>query len=269
VKPRRAVCLVSGGLDSAVAGTIAKCERYCLTVDYGQKHARELEAARQVAEALRAKEHKVVKIPLADFGGSALTTNDPVPKGRSAEEIANGIPPTYVPARNTVFLSLALAWAETLEADAIFIGAHAVDYSGYPDCRPEYIEAFQGVAKLATKRAVEGKPPKIFAPLISWDKSRIIETGFDLRAPLAKTWSCYEEGPSPCGACDACQIRERAFMAVGRKDPALDGAAAMPSAAPKPAPEPKSASRAVTKSKAAGRKPAKAKAKPKRAKKAR
>lgn len=220
---RRAVVLISGGLDSAVVGTIAKCERYdlfCLTVEYGQRHAKEIEHAKKVADALRVEEHKIIKVPLKELATSALTDDDvDVPKDRTDEEIGADIPPTYVPARNSVLLSLALAYAETVEADAVFIGAHAQDYSGYPDCRPEFIEAFQGVAEVATKQAVEGKPPKVFAPLIEWDKVKILETGVDLRAPIKFTWSCYEDGDEQCGRCDACRIRRRAFEAAGVEDP--------------------------------------------------
>lgn len=224
-KGRRAVVLLSGGLDSAVAATIAKCERYdlyALTFDYGQRHQRELEAARRVARSLRVKEHKVLKIPLDAFGGSALT--DPkvaVPKNRSKQEIGQGIPVTYVPARNTIFLSLGLAYAETVGADAIFIGAHSLDYSGYPDCRPEYFEKFGELAKLATKQGVDGDAPRVHAPLVSWDKAKIVQTGVDLKAPLKDTWSCYENGARPCGACDSCQLRAQAFARLGMKDPAL------------------------------------------------
>lgn len=230
MKDRRAVALVSGGLDSAVAATIAKCERYdlyVLTFDYGQRHKKEIAAARAVAHALRAKEHKIVPLPLAEFGGSALT--DPrieVPKSRTLEEIGTGIPPTYVPARNTIFISFGLAWAETLGANAVFIGAHALDYSGYPDCRPEYFDAFNELAKLATKIGVEGRPIRIHAPLVGWTKTKIVETGVDLKAPMHLTWSCYEAGEAACGRCDSCQLRLRAFAEAGVKDPvpyATDG----------------------------------------------
>lgn len=223
MRNRRAVVLLSGGLDSAVVGTIAKCERYdlfCLTVDYGQRHAKELKHAQKVSEALRAEEHRVIKVPLGELAASALTDDEiDVPKDRSDEEIGADIPDTYVPARNTVLLALALAYAESVEADAVFIGAHSQDYSGYPDCRPEFIEAFQEVAQVATKQAVDGKPPKVFAPLLQWDKVKILETGIDLRAPIKHTWSCYEEGEKQCGRCDACRIRRRAFEAVGMDDP--------------------------------------------------
>lgn len=225
VKGRRAVVLLSGGLDSAVAATIAKCERYdiyALTIDYGQRQRKELEAAKRVADSLRTKEHKVLHVPLDALGGSALTDKKiAVPKDRSHNDIGKGIPPTYVPARNTIFLSLALAYAETIEAEAIFIGAHAQDTSGYPDCRPEFFEKFAELATLATKSGVEGEPPRIVAPLLGWTKAKIVESGFDLKAPLKFTWSCYEGRDHPCGHCDSCLIRANAFAQVGQKDPAL------------------------------------------------
>lgn len=226
MRGRRAVVLVSGGLDSAVVATIAKCERYelfALTFDYGQRNrALEIDAARRVSESLRVKEHHVLAIPLARFGGSALTEPSvAVPKNRPKSEREQGIPATYVPARNTIFLSLALAYAETVDAESIFIGAHAVDYSGYPDCRPEYFEKFGELARIATKRGVEGRPVKIMAPMVGWSKAKIVETGIDLKAPLRYTWSCYEGGKAPCGTCDACLIRKEAFAQVGASDPAL------------------------------------------------
>jgi 7-cyano-7-deazaguanine synthase len=223
MKDRRAVVLLSGGLDSAVAATIAKCERYdiyAITFDYGQRHKKEIEAAKGIASALRAKEHKIIPVPLSEFGGSALT--DPrmaVPKGRTMAEIGTGIPTTYVPARNTVFISLGLAYAESVGANAVFIGAHALDYSGYPDCRPEYFEAWNELTKLATKTGVDGKPIKIHAPLVGWTKTKIVETGLDLQAPFGKSWSCYEGGETACGTCDSCQLRLRAFAEAGSKDP--------------------------------------------------
>ncbi len=225
MRGRRAVVLISGGLDSAVAATLAKCERfdlYALTFDYGQRNAaREIEAAKQIADALRVKEHKVIKIPLDLWGGSALTDKKiDVPKNRTRAEIGKGIPTTYVPGRNTIFLAFALSYAEAVQANSIFIGAHAVDYSGYPDCRPEYFEKFDELARLATKTGVEGEPINVAAPLVAWDKAKIIETGLDLKAPLKFTWSCYEDGSTPCGTCDACQIRRDAFARVGVSDPA-------------------------------------------------
>ncbi len=220
---KRAVVLLSGGLDSCVTGTIAKCEGYslyALTVDYGQRHAKELEAAEAVAQSLRVQEHKSVKVDLTAFGGSALTDADiDVPQDREDAEIKAGIPPTYVPARNTIFIALALAYAEVSEAQTVFIGANAIDYSGYPDCRPEYIEAMNKVAQLATKQAVEGKGVKLHAPLLEWSKSRIIQEGVNLRAPLKKSWSCYVDGEKACGRCDACTLRIRGFREAGVEDP--------------------------------------------------
>lgn len=227
MKGRKAVVLLSGGLDSAVAATVAKCERYdlyALTFDYGQRQKRELEAARKIADSLRVREHKVLSLPLGAIGGSALTDAAiAVPKNRSKKEIGEGIPSTYVPARNTIFLSMALGYAETVGAGAIFIGAHAVDYSGYPDCRPEFFEKFNELAQLATKQGVEGDAPKIHAPLVGLSKAKIVEMGNNLKAPLKHTWSCYEGGERPCGSCDACQIRRDAFLAVGLVDPAAPG----------------------------------------------
>lgn len=220
---KRAVVLLSGGLDSCVTGTIAKCEGYglyALTVDYGQRHAKELEAAEAVAKSLRVQEHKKVKVDLAAFGGSALT--DPgieVPEGRDEAEMEAEIPVTYVPARNTILIALGLAYAEVTDAQALFIGANAVDYSGYPDCRPEYIEAMDQVAKLATKQAVEGKGVRLHAPLLEWSKARIVQEGINLRAPLKRTWSCYKEGEKACGRCDACTLRLKGFREAGVEDP--------------------------------------------------
>lgn len=223
-KPRRAVALVSGGLDSSVAATIAKCERYdvhALTFDYGQRNLAELEAAKRVVQALRVKEHRILNIPLGDLGASALT--DPkmdVPKNRSRAEIGKGVPVTYVPARNTVFLAFGIALAESIEAQAVFIGAHTMDYSGYPDCRPEYFDAFNDLVKLGTRGGVEGDPIKVIAPLLGWTKAKVVETGRDLKAPMKHTWSCYEAGPKPCGACDSCILRRQAFEKAGMSDPA-------------------------------------------------
>ncbi|MBW3583642.1 MAG: 7-cyano-7-deazaguanine synthase QueC [Euryarchaeota archaeon] len=220
---KRAVILVSGGLDSCVAGTIAKCEGYeiyALTIDYGQRHAKEIEAAANVAKALRAKEHKTVQVDLSALGGSALTDPDiEVPTDREAGEMEGEIPVTYVPARNTVFLSIALGYAETIEAQAVFIGANAVDYSGYPDCRPEYIEKFDELAALATKQGVEGKPTKVHAPLIEWTKGRIVQEGLNLKAPIKFTWSCYLGGDKQCGRCDSCRLRLKGFQEAGVEDP--------------------------------------------------
>lgn len=223
--PAKAVCLLSGGLDSAVCLAAARRERfacYALTFDYGQRHRQEIEAARRVAAALGAAEHRVLRIDLAAFGGSALTADIPVPKGRGPGEIGAEIPATYVPARNTVFLACALAWAETLGTGDIFIGVNAIDYSGYPDCRPEYIEAFERMANLATKAGVEGRTRvKIHTPLIRLSKGQIVKLALELGVDPALTHSCYDPGPDgrPCGACDACLLRRKGFQEAGVADP--------------------------------------------------
>jgi len=220
---RKAVALLSGGLDSAVAAAIAVSEGYqvhALTVDYGQRHLRELDSAKAVAGALGVKEHRILRVDLARFGGSALTDRSiDVPETRQRGGIGTDIPATYVPARNTVFLGLGLAWAEALGADAVFIGAHSVDYSGYPDCRPEFIDAFRRVSALGTRRGVEGKPIGIEAPLIRMGKREIIERGKELKVPFELTWSCYLGGEKACGRCDSCTIRRKAFAEAGMEDP--------------------------------------------------
>jgi len=211
----KAVCLVSGGMDSAVAAAIAKSEGYdiyALSFDYGQRNRKELEAAKEIAKWLGAK-HKIIEANLRQIGGSALTDDIEVP------EKGEGIPITYVPARNTIFLSFALAYAEVIDADAIYIGVNAVDYSGYPDCRPEYIEAFQHLANLATKRGVQGRPIKIKSPLLHLPKAEIVKKGFELGVPFEKTWSCYREGDKACGRCDSCRLRLKAFKEAGFEDP--------------------------------------------------
>ena len=219
-----AVVLVSGGLDSATVLAIARdigYHCYTLTVDYGQRHSIELNAAQQVAESLGAVQHKIVKVDFGQFGGSALTdAGIPVPAYGEASE---SIPPTYVPARNTIFLSLALGWAEILNASDIFIGANAVDYSGYPDCRPVFIEAFARLANIATKAGVEGTEFKIHAPLIQMSKAQIIRRGRELGVDYAMTVSCYDPDPfgHPCGRCDACHLRAKGFNEAGLLDPAL------------------------------------------------
>jgi 7-cyano-7-deazaguanine synthase len=224
---RRAVVLLSGGLDSATALAIARAEGfdcYALSFDYGQRHGRELESARRVAAAAGAKEHLVLRLDLRAIGGSALTADIPVPKGRSPQAMGAGIPVTYVPARNTIFLSHALAWSEVLESDDIFIGVNTYDYSGYPDCREEYIEAFERMARLATKAGVEGRSRlRIHTPLIRLTKAEIVRRGTDLGVDFALTWSCYEPAPDgrPCGLCDSCQLRAKGFAEAGRPDPAL------------------------------------------------
>jgi 7-cyano-7-deazaguanine synthase len=209
----RAVVLLSGGLDSATALAIAKSEGfecYALSFRYGQRHAVELDAARRVAKSLGVKDHVILDIDLRQFGGSALTSHIAVPKDRTPD---SSIPVTYVPARNTVFLSIALAWAEVLEAQDIFIGVNALDYSGYPDCRPEYIAAFERMAGLATKAGVEGSALRIHAPLIQMTKAQIIRKGLELGVDLDMTLSCYDPSPTgePCGHCDACQLRAKGF----------------------------------------------------------
>ncbi len=217
---RRAVVLVSGGLDSATALAMARAagwQCHALSFDYGQRHGCELQAAARVARALGAVEHRVMKIGLGDIGGSALTdTAIDVP-----DTPGEGIPVTYVPARNTVFLSLALAWAEVLDARGIFIGVNAVDYSGYPDCRPEYIEAFQAMARLATRAGVEGEPVTLHTPLIHMSKEAIIAKGVELGVDYALTVSCYAADPAgrACGQCDACRLRAAGFRKAGIPDP--------------------------------------------------
>ncbi len=224
-----AVILLSGGLDSATTLAVARAEGfecYALSFDYGQRHAREIESARRVAAALGTKEHLVLKLDLRAIGGSALTADIAVPKGRSGEAMATGIPVTYVPARNTIFLSHALAWAEVLETQDIFIGVNALDYSGYPDCRPEYIEAFERMANLATKAGVEAKSRfKVRTPLIKLAKAEIIQLGARLGVDFALTWSCYEPQTDgrPCGLCDSCLLRKKGFAEAGMADPAATG----------------------------------------------
>jgi 7-cyano-7-deazaguanine synthase len=222
---RRAVVLLSGGLDSATVLAVARTQgfdAYALSFDYGQRHERELDSARRVAAAVGATEHLVLRLDLRAIGGSALTADIAVPKGRSAEAMASGIPATYVPARNTIFLSHALAWAEVLESQDIFIGVNALDYSGYPDCRPEFIEAFERMANLATRAGVEGTSRvRIHAPLIRLTKAEIVARGTALGVDFALTWSCYEPRPDglACGHCDSCLLREKGFREAGLRDP--------------------------------------------------
>lgn len=216
---KKAVLLLSGGLDSATTLALAKeqgYEVYALSFRYGQRHAVELNAAKQVAKALGAKEHKIADIDLRLFGGSALTDDISVPKLRSEDEISHGIPITYVPARNTIFLSFALAWAEVLKAYDIFIGVNALDYSGYPDCRPEFIEAFEKTANLATAYGVEAKQHiTIHTPIIAMSKAEIIRQGLRLGVDYSMTISCYDPSPEgkACGQCDSCQLRRKGFEA--------------------------------------------------------
>jgi len=219
--PKRAVVLLSGGLDSATTLAIARGDGYAchaLSIDYGQRHAAELEAASRIAMALGAAEHRVADVDLGQFGGSALTDRRIAVPMRGVQP---GIPATYVPARNTVMLSLALAWAEVLRANDIFVGVNAVDYSGYPDCRPEYIAAFEAMANLATKTAVEGTPLRIHAPLIALSKADIIRRGTALGVDYGLTVSCYQadESGAACGLCDACRLRQAGFTAAGLADP--------------------------------------------------
>ena len=221
---KRAVVLLSGGIDSTTTLAIAIAdgyEAYALSFDYGQRHQIETEAARRVANSLDAKEHRVAKIDLRIFGGSALTDEINVPKQRSEKEIAYGIPVTYVPARNTIFLAYALAWAEVISVSDIFLGVNAIDYSGYPDCRPEFIEAFENLANLGTKAGVEGRRFKIHTPLIKFSKANIIRKATELGVDLSLTHSCYDPSPEglACGECDSCLLRLRGFREAGMKDP--------------------------------------------------
>jgi 7-cyano-7-deazaguanine synthase len=222
---RNAVILLSGGVDSSTAAAMAKNDGFqlhALSFRYGQRHERELEAAKRVVAFLRARSHRIIEFDLRAIGGSALTDQIAVPKGRSASEISGGIPVTYVPARNTIFLSFALALAERLEAEDIFFGANQLDYSGYPDCREEYIRAFERMANLATKAGVEGKSRiKIHAPLIHLTKREIIKKGFELGLDYALTWSCYDPRSDgrACGLCDSCQLRLKGFKEAGIADP--------------------------------------------------
>ena len=225
VKPSKAVVLLSGGLDSATVLAIAKqqgFDLYALSIDYGQRHRLELDAARRVCQSLGVKQHQIFQLDLRQFGGSALTANIDVPKDRSDTELTSGIPITYVPARNTIFLSLALGWAEVLGAFDLFIGVNAVDYSGYPDCRPEFIREFAELARLATKAGVERTGRfTIHSPLISLTKADIIRRGVALGVDYSLTTSCYDPDPTgrPCGHCDSCQIRRRGFAEAGLADP--------------------------------------------------
>jgi 7-cyano-7-deazaguanine synthase len=222
---KKAVVLLSGGLDSTTVLAMAKAQgysAYALSFDYGQNHKVELEAAARVAKKLGATQHAVVSVDLRSFGGSALTTDLPVPKNRDAEAIGHGIPITYVPARNTVFLSLALAWAETLEATDIFIGVNALDFSGYPDCRPEFIEAFEKMANLGTKIGTEGGGKiRIHTPLSAMTKKDIVEAGTALGVDYSFTITCYDPSPAgeACGECDACLLRLKGFSEAGMSDP--------------------------------------------------
>ena len=222
----KAVLLLSGGLDSYTAGAIARregYELYALTVRYGQVHAREIAAAREVAADQRVAQHVELAVDLAGFGGSTLVGDGDIPKDRELD--APGIPSTYVPARNTIFLSLALGWAEVVEAQAIVLGVNALDYSGYPDCRPEYLAAFERLAGLATRAGIEGQRIAIKAPLLHLSKGDIIRQGLSLGLDYGRTHSCYDPLPSgaPCGRCDSCRLRARGFAQAGVADPVLRG----------------------------------------------
>jgi 7-cyano-7-deazaguanine synthase len=231
IQSKRAVVLLSGGLDSATVLAIARSqgyELYALSFSYGQRHIQELEAAARVAASISVAKHRTASIDLRIFGGSALTDDIAVPKGRSADDLSHGIPITYVPARNTIFLSFALAWAEVLGSNDIFIGVNALDYSGYPDCRPEFIEAFERMANLATKAGVEDRQAlKIHTPLIALSKAEIIRKGVELGVDYGLTSSCYDPSSSgePCGQCDSCLLRRKGFRENGMDDPLRYGPA--------------------------------------------
>jgi 7-cyano-7-deazaguanine synthase len=224
---RPAVVLLSGGLDSATALAIAQHQGfavYAMSFNYGQRHVLELDRARAIAKAAGAVDHIVVDFDLRRIGGSALTSSMAVPKDRSPEELGQGVPVTYVPARNTIFLSFALGWAEVLDAQDIFIGVNALDYSGYPDCRPDYIHSYEAMANLATRAGTEGhKHLTIHTPLIHMTKAEIIREGLRLGVDYAQTSSCYDPGPDgkPCGHCDSCQLRAKGFAEAGVPDPLL------------------------------------------------
>lgn len=226
-QPKKAVCLLSGGLDSATCLALARrdsYECYALSFDYGQRHAIELAAAERIARKLGATDRRVAKIDLRIFGHSALTDDIAVPKGRDEQSMSAGIPITYVPARNTIFLSFALAWAEVLGASDIFIGVNALDYSGYPDCRPEFIEAFEKMGNLATRAGVEGTTKlTIHTPLLRLSKADIVRLGAELNLPFELTHSCYDPDSAgrPCGQCDSCLLRAKGFREAGLDDPAL------------------------------------------------
>jgi 7-cyano-7-deazaguanine synthase len=227
-KKPKAVILLSGGLDSTTAAAVAKAEGYelyAISFSYGQRHLKEIEAAREVGESLGIAGHVVVDLDLRKWGGSALTDDIAVPLDRSAPDMSSGVPATYVPARNTIFLSLALGYAEVIGADTLVIGVNQLDYSGYPDCREEYLQAFEQMANLATKAAAEGRRFRIYAPLLHLTKAEIIKRGLGLGVDYSLTWSCYLGLEVPCGRCDSCILRAEGFHKAGVPDPLLESRA--------------------------------------------
>lgn len=216
---KKAVVLLSGGLDSATTAAMAIAEGYkaiALSFRYGQRHHKELEAAKKIAKSLKIAEHFIIDVNLSQWGGSSLTDESMKIPQDGLEE--NVIPSTYVPGRNTVFIAIALSLAEAQNAQAVYLGINAVDYSGYPDCRPEYLQAYQKLANLSSKAGVEGQAPQLIAPLVKDSKADIIRRALELKVPIAETWSCYQGGKSACGVCDSCRIRDRALLEVGRFD---------------------------------------------------